>query len=38
LRSYLEEIVAVPVKKTEITTEGIRRSDHATPPIRKSWH
>jgi hypothetical protein len=31
LRSYLEEIVAAPVYKTEITAIGIRRADHATP-------
>jgi hypothetical protein len=35
----LEEIVAVPVKKTENTTGGgIRCADHATPSIRKSWY
>jgi hypothetical protein len=34
----LEETVAAPVKKTENTTGGIRCADHATPPIRKSWH
>jgi hypothetical protein len=28
----------IPVKKTELTTGGIRRADHATPSIRKSWH
>jgi hypothetical protein len=38
LRSYLGEIVAAPVKKTETTTGGIRCADHATPSIRKSWH
>jgi hypothetical protein len=38
LRSYLEEIVAASVKKTENTTGGIRCADHATPSIRKSWH
>jgi hypothetical protein len=27
--------VAAPVKKTELTAEGIRCADHATPPIRK---
>jgi hypothetical protein len=30
MRSYLEEIVAASVKKTENTTGGIRCSDHAT--------
>jgi hypothetical protein len=30
--------VAAPVKKTELTTGGIRCADHATPSIRKSWH
>jgi hypothetical protein len=34
----LEDIVAVPVKKTENTTGGIRCADHATPSIGKSWH
>jgi hypothetical protein len=38
LKSYLEEIVAAPVKKTETTTGGIHCADHATPSIRKSWH
>jgi hypothetical protein len=38
LRSYLEEIVAAPVKKTEANERGIRCADHATPSIRKSWH
>jgi hypothetical protein len=28
----------VPVKKTELTTGGIRCADHATSSIRKSWH
>jgi hypothetical protein len=27
-----------PVKKTELTTRGIRCADHATPSIRKCWH
>jgi hypothetical protein len=27
--------VAAPVKKTELTTGGIRCADHATPSIRK---
>jgi hypothetical protein len=27
-----------PVKKTELTTGGIRCDDHAKPSIRKSWH
>jgi hypothetical protein len=38
LRSYLEEIVAAPVKKTETNDRGIRCADHAIPSIRKSWH
>jgi hypothetical protein len=38
LRSYLNEKVAAPVKKTELTTGGIRCADHATPSIRKSWY
>jgi hypothetical protein len=38
LRSYLEENVAAPVKKTEKTTVGIRCADHTTPSIRQSWH
>jgi hypothetical protein len=38
LRSYLNEKVAAPVKKTELTTGGIRCADHATPSIHKSWH
>jgi hypothetical protein len=38
LRSYLEEIVAAPVKKTETNDRGILCADHATPSIRKSWH
>jgi hypothetical protein len=25
-------------QKTELTAEGIRCADHATPSIRKSWH
>jgi hypothetical protein len=32
----LEEEVAAPVWKIENTAVGIRRSDHATPPIRKN--
>jgi hypothetical protein len=31
----LNEKVAAPVKKTELTTGGIRCADHATPSIRK---
>jgi hypothetical protein len=31
----LNEKVAAPVKKTELTAGGIRRADHATPSIRK---
>jgi hypothetical protein len=38
LRSYLEEIVADPVKKPETNDRGMRCADHATPSIRKSWH
>jgi hypothetical protein len=38
LRCYLNENVAAPVKKTKLTAVGIRRADHATPSIRKSWH
>jgi hypothetical protein len=34
----LNEKVAAPVKKTELTTGGIRCAYHATPSIRKSWH
>jgi hypothetical protein len=33
--SYLNEKVVAPVKKTELTTWGIRCADHATPSIRK---
>jgi hypothetical protein len=36
MRSYLEEIVEAPLKKTENTTVGIRCADHATPsPCKK---
>jgi hypothetical protein len=38
MESYLEEIVAAPVYKTENTALGIRCADHVTPSIRKSWH
>jgi hypothetical protein len=38
MRSYLEEIVAAPVKKTETNDRGIRCADHATHSIRKSRH
>jgi hypothetical protein len=38
LRSYLEKIVAAPVKKTETNYRVVRCADHATPSIRKSWH
>jgi hypothetical protein len=31
----LNEKVAAPVKKTELTAGGIRCADHATPSIRK---
>jgi hypothetical protein len=31
----LEEKLAAPVKKTDITVVGIRHTDHATPSIRK---
>jgi hypothetical protein len=31
LKSYLEEIVATPVNKTENTSVGIRWAGHATP-------
>jgi hypothetical protein len=34
----LEGKVAAPVHKTEITTVGIRCSDHVMPSICKSWH
>jgi hypothetical protein len=37
LRSYLKEIKAAPVYKTDVTL-GIRCADHATPSILKSWH
>jgi hypothetical protein len=33
--SYLNEKVAAPVKKTELTAGGIRCADHGTPSIRK---
>jgi hypothetical protein len=29
---------ADPVQKTEIRAVGIRRADHVTPSILKSWH
>jgi hypothetical protein len=35
MRSYLEEIVAASVKKTEIAAIEIRRADHATSSILK---
>jgi hypothetical protein len=38
LRSYLEENVAAPAKKTKITAVGIRHAHHVTPSIRESWH
>jgi hypothetical protein len=34
----LNEKVAAPVKKTELTTGGIRCAEYETPFIRKSWH
>jgi hypothetical protein len=34
----LDRKVAAPDKKTENTAVGIRRVDHAEPPILKSWH
>jgi hypothetical protein len=34
-KSYLEEKIAAPVKKTEITVVGICCADHATPSILK---
>jgi hypothetical protein len=37
LRSYLEEILAVPVWKAENTAVEIRHADHVTPSIPKSW-
>jgi hypothetical protein len=36
-RMYLKKPY-LSVKKTELTTGGIRCADHATPSIRKSWH
>jgi hypothetical protein len=36
LRSYLNERIAAPVQKTEITVVGFRCADHATHPIRTS--
>jgi hypothetical protein len=36
--SYLEEKVAAPVSKIENTAVGIRRADHATPSILKSFN
>jgi hypothetical protein len=38
LRSYLKEIAAGPVYKSENTAVGIRHADHVAPSIRKSWH
>jgi hypothetical protein len=38
LKSYLEEKVAAPVKKTEITTVGVRHADHVAPSIPRSLH
>jgi hypothetical protein len=38
LSSYLEEIVAAPVKKTETNDRGDRCADHATLSIRIIWH
>jgi hypothetical protein len=38
LRSYLKEIVAAPVWKTEITVVEIRYTEHVAPSNRKSWH
>jgi hypothetical protein len=35
LRSYLEEIVAAPVYKTEIKAVEISSADHVTPYIHK---
>jgi hypothetical protein len=37
-KKNLEGKVAAPVLRTENTAVGIRRSDHATLSIRKSWH
>jgi hypothetical protein len=38
LRSCLEEQVAAPIYKTEVTAVGICHADHTTPSILKSWH
>jgi hypothetical protein len=38
VRSYLEEVVVAPVKKTENMTKWIHCADHTTPSIRKSWY
>jgi hypothetical protein len=42
LVSTIEELlgrkVAAPVQKSEITALGIRRADHETPSVHKSWH
>jgi hypothetical protein len=35
LRSYLEEKVAAPVQRSEITTVRIRHADQVAPSIRK---
>jgi hypothetical protein len=37
LRSSLEE-AAAPVYKTESTAVGIRRTNHSTAYVHKSWH
>jgi hypothetical protein len=37
-RSYLEEIVAALVKKTETNDREMGCADHATPSVHKSWH
>jgi hypothetical protein len=36
LRSYLEEKVAAPVYKTEITAVGIRHAEHVATSIHES--
>jgi hypothetical protein len=38
LRSYLEEKVVAPVKKSKNTAVGIRHTDHMAPSICKRWH
>jgi hypothetical protein len=38
LQRHINIYIYIPVKKTELTTGGIRCADHATPSIRKSWH